>query len=160
DVGCVAKSAPSLWLVDPVSAIVRLGQRVGKADPLRTEGVSGRCVHQTAEDRCVYAFGMDATDLKILAQLRANARASFREIGESVGLSAPAVKRRVDRLEDAGAVRGYTTVVDPGSLGWPTVAVVELYCDGRMSGPEIKAAVAGVPEVAAAFTVAGAASAI
>jgi DNA-binding Lrp family transcriptional regulator len=70
------------------------------------------------------------------------------------------VKRRVDRLEAEGAVRGYTAVVDPGSLGWPTVAVVELYCDGRMSGPQIKAAVAGVPEVAAAFTVAGAASAI
>lgn len=103
---------------------------------------------------------MDATDLRILALLRGNARSSFREIGEQVGLSAPAVKRRVDRLEQDGVVRGYTAVVDPASMGWPTVAVVELYCDGRMSGPEIKAAVAGSPEVAAAFTVAGAASAI
>jgi DNA-binding Lrp family transcriptional regulator len=45
-------------------------------------------------------------------------------------------------------------------MGWHTHAVVALYCEGRMSGQEVRAAIEGHPEVEAAFTVAGEASAI
>jgi DNA-binding Lrp family transcriptional regulator len=103
---------------------------------------------------------MDAIDRQIVALLRANARRSFQDIGGRVALSAPAVKRRVDRLEADGVIRAYAAVVDPGAVGWPTHAVVELYCEGRMSATEVRAAVADHPEVSAAFTVAGEASAI
>jgi DNA-binding Lrp family transcriptional regulator len=103
---------------------------------------------------------MDDIDRQIVALLRDNARRSFQDIGGRVALSAPAVKRRVDRLEADGVLRGYAAIVDHTAMGWPTHAVVSLYCEGRMSGNEIRAAVAGHPEVAAAFTVAGEASAI
>lgn len=103
---------------------------------------------------------LDTTDAKIVALLRENARRSFQDIGSRIGLSPPAVKRRLDRLEQRGIVRGYSAVVDPGQLGWPTVALVELYCEGGMSAAEVKAAVSQHPEVAAAYTVAGAASAV
>ena len=103
---------------------------------------------------------MDAIDRRIVALLRENARRSFQDIGERVSLSAPAVKRRVDRLEADGVVRAYAAVVDPAAIGWPTHAVVALYCEGRMAAAEVRAAVAGHPEVSAAFTVAGEASAI
>lgn len=103
---------------------------------------------------------MDDIDHQIVALLRDNARRSFQDIGGRVALSAPAVKRRVDRLEADGVLRGYAAIVDHAAMGWPTHAVVSLYCEGRMSGAEIRAAVAGHPEVAAAFTVAGEASAI
>lgn len=103
---------------------------------------------------------MDDIDRRIVALLRENARRSFQDIGGRVALSAPAVKRRVDRLEADGVLRGYAAVVDHTAMGWPTHAVVSLYCEGRMSGGEIRAAVAPHPEVAAAFTVAGEASAI
>jgi DNA-binding Lrp family transcriptional regulator len=103
---------------------------------------------------------MDPIDRKIVALLRANARRSFQDIGGRVSLSAPAVKRRVDRLEAAGVVRGYAALVDPAAMGWPTHAVVALFCEGRMAAAEVGAAVEGHPEVAAAYTVAGEASAI
>ncbi|MEA2304166.1 MAG: hypothetical protein QOH43_1446 [Solirubrobacteraceae bacterium] len=103
---------------------------------------------------------MDAVDQQIVALLRQNARRSFQDIGSRVALSAPAVKRRVDRLEGRGVLRGYAAVVDPVALGWPTHAVVSLYCEGRMSAEEVRHAVAGHPEVSAAYTVAGEASAI
>jgi len=103
---------------------------------------------------------LDQIDRKILALLQENARRPFQDIGTHVGLSAPAVKRRVDRLEQRGVVRGYTAILDSSELGWPTVALVELYCEGRMSAAEVNAAVSGHPEVAAAYTVAGAASAM
>jgi DNA-binding Lrp family transcriptional regulator len=103
---------------------------------------------------------MDDIDRKIVALLRQNARRSFQDIGGKVALSAPAVKRRVDRLEADGVIRSYAAVVDPGSMGWHTHAVVALYCEGRMSGGEVRAAVERHPEVEAAYTVAGDASAI
>jgi DNA-binding Lrp family transcriptional regulator len=103
---------------------------------------------------------MDEIDQKIVALLRQNARRSFQDIGSRVALSAPAVKRRVDRLEADGVIRSYAAVVDPAAMGWHTHAVVALYCEGRMSGHEVRAAIEGHPEVEAAFTVAGEASAI
>jgi DNA-binding Lrp family transcriptional regulator len=103
---------------------------------------------------------MDEIDHQIVALLRENARRSYQDIGRRVSLSAPAVKRRVDRLEALGVVRGYAAQVDAGRLGWPTHAVVALFCEGRMSADEVRAAVTGHPEVVAAYTVAGEASAI
>ena len=75
---------------------------------------------------------MDATDRKIVTLLREDARRSFKDIGKHVHLSAPAVKRRVDRLEKEGVLRGYTAAVDLAAFGWHTEAFVDLYCDGRM----------------------------
>jgi DNA-binding Lrp family transcriptional regulator len=103
---------------------------------------------------------MDEIDRQIVALLRANARTSFQAIGARVSLSAPAVKRRVDRLEADGVIRSYAAVVDPAAMGWHTHALVSLFCEGRMAAAEVRAAVAGHPEVAAAYTVAGEASAI
>jgi DNA-binding Lrp family transcriptional regulator len=56
---------------------------------------------------------MDDIDRRIVALLRENARRSFRDIGSYVHLTAPAVKRRVDRLEAEGVLLGYTAIVDP-----------------------------------------------
>jgi DNA-binding Lrp family transcriptional regulator len=103
---------------------------------------------------------VDEIDHRIVALLRDHARRSFQDIGEQVALSAPAVKRRVDRLEREGVIRGYSANVDPAALGWHAHAFVELFCDGRMSGEEVRNAVAVQPEVEGAYTVAGAPSAI
>src|SRR3954464_3949497 len=116
---------------------------------------------------------MDEVDQQIVALLRDNARRSFQDIGGGGLLSAPArqrpappppgaraVKRRVDRLQDDGVIKAYAAVVDPAAMGWHTHAFVALYCEGRMSAGEIRAAVSGHPEIVAAYTVAGEASAI
>ena len=103
---------------------------------------------------------MDDIDRQIVALLRQDARRSFQSIGLRVSLSAPAVKRRVDRLEAAGVVRGYTAAVDPGRFGWSTHAFVALSCEGRMAAAEVREAVERHPEVEAAYTVAGEASAM
>jgi DNA-binding Lrp family transcriptional regulator len=103
---------------------------------------------------------MDEIDRQIVALLRSGARMSFQAIGQRVSLSAPAVKRRVDRLEADGVIRSYAAVVDPAAMGWHTHALVSLFCEGRMPAAEVRAAVFAHPEVAAAYTVAGEASAI
>ena len=103
---------------------------------------------------------MDDIDQRIVVLLQERARRSFQDIGSHVGLTAPAVKRRVDRLEDQGVIRGYAAIVDPASLGWPTHAIVSLVCEGRMAAAEVNAAVSAHPEVVSAFTVAGEAAAV
>lgn len=102
----------------------------------------------------------DELDQRIVALLREDARRSFQDIGERVALSAPAVKRRVDRLRRDGVIRGYAATIDPGAFGWSTHAFVELFCEGRMPGAEVGEAVAVHPEVEGAYTIAGEASAI
>jgi DNA-binding Lrp family transcriptional regulator len=103
---------------------------------------------------------MDGVDRKIVALLRENARRSYQSIGEQVSLSAPAVKRRVDRLEGEGVIVGYTTVIDPHAFGWHAEAFVDLYCEGGMSGEAIKRVAEREERVASAHTVAGEPSAI
>jgi DNA-binding Lrp family transcriptional regulator len=103
---------------------------------------------------------MDDIDRRIVALLRENARRSFKDIGNQVHLTAPAVKRRVDRLEADGVLLGYTAIVDPAAFGWQTEAFVDLYCDGRMPGESIRRVVAKEPGVVSAHTVAGEASAM
>ncbi|HEY5334552.1 MAG TPA: Lrp/AsnC family transcriptional regulator [Mycobacteriales bacterium] len=103
---------------------------------------------------------MDDVDRRIIALLRENARRSFQDIGQQVHLSAPAVKRRLDKLELDGVVLGYTAIVDPEAFGWHAEAFVDLYCDGGMSGNEIKRAVQREAGVVSAHTVAGEASAL
>jgi DNA-binding Lrp family transcriptional regulator len=103
---------------------------------------------------------MDETDREIVALLRENARRSYQDIGRRVHLSAPAVKRRVDRLEHDGVILGYTAVVDPPVFGWHAEAFVALYCEGTMPGEAIKRSVEREPGVVAAHTVAGEASAL
>ena len=103
---------------------------------------------------------MDDIDQRIVALLRENARRSFKDIGDQVHLTAPAVKRRVDRLERDGVILGYTAVVDPPAFGWHAEAFVDLFCEGSMPGEAIKRAVEGEAGVVSAHTVAGEASAL
>jgi DNA-binding Lrp family transcriptional regulator len=103
---------------------------------------------------------VDGTDREIVALLRQNARRSYQDIGRHVHLSAPAVKRRVDRLERSGVILGYTAIVDPPVFGWHAEAFVDMYCEGRMPGEAIKRAVQNEPGVVSAHTVAGEASAL
>jgi Lrp/AsnC family transcriptional regulator, leucine-responsive regulatory protein len=99
--------------------------------------------------------GVDATDELILGLLQQNARQTFGEIGRTVGLSAPAVKRRIDRLEEAGVIRGYTALVDHAYLGQSVEAFAELRFAGSTRVDDIEDIALDVPEVQAIFTVAG-----
>ncbi|MQA04211.1 MAG: AsnC family transcriptional regulator [Streptosporangiales bacterium] len=103
---------------------------------------------------------LDRLDERIVALLLADSRASYARIGAAVGLSAPAVKRRVDKLQAGGVITGYTVAVDPAALGWQTEAFVELYCQGRTSPEQIKKSLVRHPEVVAAYTITGDADAL
>jgi DNA-binding Lrp family transcriptional regulator len=103
---------------------------------------------------------LDETDERILAELVEDARATYAKIGEQVNLSAPAVKRRVDRMLDSGVIRGFTTVVDRSALGWETEAYVQVFRHGTIAPDELRRAWIDIPEVVSAATVTGTADAM
>lgn len=103
---------------------------------------------------------MDRIDQAIIDQLRLNARAGYGDIGDVVGLSASAVKRRVDKLVAEGVIRGFTVHVDPAVEGLGTEAYVELFCRGTVAPADLKRILSEVPEVVDAGTVTGSADAI
>ncbi|QNO37405.1 Lrp/AsnC family transcriptional regulator [Protaetiibacter sp. SSC-01] len=103
---------------------------------------------------------MDNIDYGILDMLRQNSRAGYGDIGDRVGLSASAVKRRVDRLVADGVIRAFTIQVDPAVDGMATEAYVELFCRGTVAPEELRRILSQVPEVVDAATVTGSADAV
>jgi DNA-binding Lrp family transcriptional regulator len=103
---------------------------------------------------------LDPLDRRIIGCLTRDARATYAVIGDEVGLSAPAVKRRVDRLLADGVIRGFTALVDPEVLGWTTEAYVEVFWEGTPSPLELRRSLGEVPEVVGAWSVTGSADAL
>lgn len=65
----------------------------------------------------MYLSGLDELDRKILDLLTQNARYSYSELGERLGLSRVAIKNRMDALEQRGVIEGYTVIVNPQRTG-------------------------------------------
>mgnify|MGYP002646697743 CR=1 FL=1 len=64
----------------------------------------------------VFLQGLDALDQKIVSLLIENARMSYSDIAQRVGISRVAVKMRVQALEKRGVIEGYTTIIDPQKI--------------------------------------------
>ena len=69
---------------------------------------------------------LDAVNLRLLAELQADARLSLAELGRRVGLSSPAVAERLARLEQEGVIKGYHAELDPRALGFSLTAVIRI----------------------------------
>jgi DNA-binding Lrp family transcriptional regulator len=103
---------------------------------------------------------MDAADRQILALLLEDGRRTYDDIARRVSLSAPAVKRRVDKLRAQGALQGFTAVVDYAALGNHTEALIELFYASGTPLDEVAAMLKRYPEVVEAWSVTGEADAI
>ena len=69
---------------------------------------------------------LDAVNRRLLSLLGEDARTSVAELARQVSMSAPAVRERLGRLEQAGVIRGYRVDVDPAALGLPVAAWVRV----------------------------------
>lgn len=106
-------------------------------------------------DHHVTQRGLDATDERILELLVDDGRRSASEIGRLVNLSPAAAKRRIDRLESSGVIRGYTAILDHRLLGGRLEAFSELRFAPGTQVDDIDRAVADLPELVESFTLAG-----
>ncbi|MFI5613692.1 Lrp/AsnC family transcriptional regulator [Amycolatopsis sp. FDAARGOS 1241] len=99
--------------------------------------------------------GVDEIDLRLVEFLRQDGRRSYADMAAEVGLSLPAVKRRVDRLQATGVITGFTAKIDYTKLGWNIEAFTELRYTGRTRPPDMERLARDLPEVQAVYPVAG-----
>jgi Lrp/AsnC family transcriptional regulator, leucine-responsive regulatory protein len=69
---------------------------------------------------------LDAVNLRLLEELQSDGRLTVAELGRRVSMSPPAVAERVQRLERAGVITGYSAEIDPAAVGYPISAVVRI----------------------------------
>ena len=97
---------------------------------------------------------LDARDERLLALLREDARAPVSALAATAHLSVSAVRRRLQRLEDVGAIAGYTLKASPRTDASVVRAVLEVRLDGARCA-ELAAALGPHPEVRTVLSVAG-----
>ena len=102
----------------------------------------------------MYLKGLDELDRKILDLLTQNARYTYSELGERLGLSRVAIKNRMDALEERGIIEGYTVIVNPQKLGSAVSCYYEL--EARPDAlPEILRRLEACPTVTQIYRVTG-----
>jgi Lrp/AsnC family transcriptional regulator, leucine-responsive regulatory protein len=82
---------------------------------------------------------MDPMDRKLLGLLAENATLSYKELGERLHLSAPAVHERVKKLKKSGAIRGTVARLDGEAVGRPLCAFIHMDTEGWGKTPELMA---------------------
>jgi Lrp/AsnC family leucine-responsive transcriptional regulator len=94
-------------------------------------------------------------DVKALKLLMRNGRATWAELGQLLGLSAPSAADRVRKLEQRGVIRGYAALVDPASAGHPLTAYVSVSLASHRDRAAFLRAIAKMENVAECHHVAG-----
>jgi Lrp/AsnC family leucine-responsive transcriptional regulator len=97
---------------------------------------------------------LDEINLRLLTELHENPRLSMSELGRRVGMSAPAVTERVQRLEATGVIAGYRVDVDPAALGMPVIALVRIR-PGPGQLPKIAQTARDTPQVVECHRITG-----
>ena len=96
----------------------------------------------------------DDKNIDLLGLLQGDPRMSISELSRRVGLSAPAVKERVTRLEEANVIAGYRLDLNPKALGFPVTAFVRIRpMPGQL--PKIIALAQSMPEVSECHRITG-----
>ncbi|HYJ69695.1 MAG TPA: Lrp/AsnC family transcriptional regulator [Nocardioidaceae bacterium] len=97
---------------------------------------------------------LDPVNLRLLAVLHDDPRLSMSELARRIGMSAPAVTERVQRLRRSGVIRGFRMDVDPTALGLPVTAIVRIR-PGPGQLPKVAEAARDTPEVVECHRITG-----
>ena len=97
---------------------------------------------------------LDEVNLRILTELQDSPRLPMAELGRRIGMSAPSVTERVQRLERAGVIAGYRLDIDPAAVGLPVTAFARIR---PMPGslPKIAELAAELPQVTECYRITG-----
>jgi Lrp/AsnC family leucine-responsive transcriptional regulator len=98
---------------------------------------------------------MDDIDRSLIARLRTDARASFRDLAAVVGLSPNAVADRVRRLVEERTIRGFHAEIDPVAAGRPLLAYVDLRMKPGVKAVTLEKCLRGVPGIVSATLTTG-----
>jgi len=98
---------------------------------------------------------LDTTGWQLLYALQENARMSYSELGQRVGLSSPAVAERIRRMEDAGIISGYHAEINLAKVGFPITAIIRISTSPGERCSRFTGFVENIPEVLECYRVTG-----
>ena len=98
---------------------------------------------------------MKSLDMKALKILMRSGRATWAELGQLLGLSAPSAADRVRKLEQRGVIRGYAALIDPASVGYPLTAYISVSLASHRNRAAFLRAIDRMEQVAECHHVAG-----
>ena len=97
---------------------------------------------------------LDAVNLRLIEELQQDARLAHAELGRRVGLSAPAVAERLQRLQETGVITGYHAAVDPRALGLSLSVILRIRPSPREI-PKVAQLARDTPEVVECHRITG-----
>lgn len=97
---------------------------------------------------------LDEIDKNILRILQNNARTSYREIQDELGISIGTIHNRISKLKDRNIIEGYTLKLNNEKLGYKLSFLIRINCDGKFT-EEILNEIAQIPEVCGVFHTTG-----
>ena len=101
-----------------------------------------------------YGDLLDPVNRRLLSELQSDPRMTMSALARRVGMSAPAVTERVQRMERAGVIRGYRLEVDPAALGLPVTAWVRVR-PGPGQLPKIAELAVSLPHISECHRISG-----
>lgn len=98
---------------------------------------------------------IDSLDRKLLAALQRNNRQSIADLGQLVGLSEPATRRRVARLRKEGYILADVSLIDPARMGIGVIVAIRFEKESRTTYDAFKKEIGRTPEITQCYTVTG-----
>lgn len=98
---------------------------------------------------------MDEFDRRIIGELGADGRMSFRDLGKRIHLSPNATAERVRRLQEAGVIRGFRVEIDPARLGFTVEAYIDVKMRRQTTAQSFEASIRKIPGIVSAAIVTG-----
>ncbi|SRR5258708_10082167 len=98
---------------------------------------------------------LDSTGWQLLQALQHDARLSYTELGQRVGLSSPAVAERVHRMEEAGIISGYHAEINTAKIGFPITTIIRMSTHFGEASGRFATFVEDIPEVLECYRVTG-----
>jgi len=97
---------------------------------------------------------IDELDLKIVGELQEDARQSFKDIAERLGVAEGTVYNRVNKLKELGVIKRFVPDIDFSKLGYDLTALIGIVIEGGHL-PEMEKKIAKDPNVSAVYDVTG-----
>jgi Lrp/AsnC family transcriptional regulator, leucine-responsive regulatory protein len=98
---------------------------------------------------------LDEIGWKVLQELQENARLTYSELGQRIGLSSTAVADRIHRMEEAGIIAGYHAQINLARVGLPVLAIIRLKGVVGQNCLRVADFARGIPEVVECYRVSG-----
>lgn len=102
-----------------------------------------------------FSSSIDTFDRKILRELQRDNRQSLTAIGQSIGLSEPAVRRRVKALRGSEVIIGDVSLIDPEKMGISVITSISFEKESPKAYDRLKALVHDTPQITQCYTVTG-----